>query len=184
MVIPERVETERLILTRLQLTDAEEIFYTYASKPASTRYVSWPLHQSLKDTRDFLLYARRAWTQGIDYSFSIRLKDINRLIGACGFLNDDGKVQIGYVLGPLHWNNGYATESTKKMIQLVRNQPDVHVIGSFVDADNQASARVLEKCGFVVETILKEWWRFPNQNNLAKDCILFRYPLDTKPQPA
>lgn len=184
MVIPERVETQRLILTRLQLTDAEEIFYTYASKPESTQYVSWPQHQSLKDTRNFLLYARHAWTQGVDYSYSIRLKKINRLIGACGFLNDNGKVQIGYVLGPLHWNNGYATEATENLIQLLRTQPDVHAIGSFVDVDNKASSRVLEKCGFVVETILKAWWHFPNQNSLAKDCILFRYRLGTKPQPA
>jgi ribosomal-protein-alanine N-acetyltransferase len=155
MVIPERVETQRLLLTRLQLTDAEEIFYTYASKPESTRFVSWPIHESISATRQFLLYARQAWAEGLDFSFSIRLKGTNRLIGACGFLNDGGKTQIGYVLGPLHWNSGYATESTQKVVQLLRAQPDVVKINSFVDADNHASARVLQKCGFVAEAMLK-----------------------------
>lgn len=181
MVIPERVETHRLLLTRLQLTDAEEIFYTYASKSESTRFVSWPMHQSIKSTRQFLLYARQAWAQSLDFSFSIRIKGTNRLIGACGFLNDGGKTQLGYVLGPLHWNNGYATEVTQKLVQLLRAQADVVKIGSFVDVDNHASARVLQKCGFVVEAVLKEWWQFPNQNFQAKDCILFQFPLDTKP---
>jgi [ribosomal protein S5]-alanine N-acetyltransferase len=183
MVIPERVETDRLILTRLQLTDAEEIFYTYASKPESTRYVSWPLHQSLKNTREYLLYAKRAWMQGIDFSFTVRLKSSNRLIGASGFLNDAGKIQIGYVFGPLHWGNGYATEITRRLVALLLERPEVYRIGSFVDCDNHASARVLEKCGFEVEAVLKAWWRFPNQNHQAKDCILFRYPIAAKPKP-
>lgn len=181
MVIPERIEIERLILTRLQYTDAEEIFYTYASKPESTRYVSWPLHQSLKDTRNFLDYARHAWTQGTDFSFSIRRKGTNRLLGACGFLNESGKTQVGYVLGPLHWGNGYATEVTRSLVRLLLAQPDVIKIGSFVDSDNQASARVLEKCGFVMEAELKEWWQFPNQNYKSKDCILFQYPVEANP---
>ncbi len=177
MVIPERVETQRLILGRLQLTDAEEIFYTYASKPESTRFVSWSMHESLQATRQFLLYARQAWAQSLDFSFAIRLKGTNRLIGACGFLNDGGRTQIGYVLGPLHWGRGYATEATHKLVQLLLMQPDVIRIGSFVDADNLASVRVLQKCGFVEEAVLKEWWKFPNQNFQAKDCILFKYPM-------
>ncbi|MCW5912399.1 MAG: GNAT family N-acetyltransferase [Cyclobacteriaceae bacterium] len=176
MLIPERVETPRLILTRLQLADAEEIFYTYASKPESTRFVSWPVHQSLKDTRAFLLYARHAWEQGTDFSFAVRLKGANRLTGACGFLNDAGKIQVGYVFGPLHWGKGYATEATRALVQLLLKQP-VYKIGSFIDAENHASARVLEKCGFVVEAIVKDWWQFPNQDNRSKDCVLFTYPL-------
>ncbi len=179
MVIPERVETHRLILTRLRHTDAEEIFYTYASKPESTRYVSWPRHQALEDTRNFLNYAWHAWGQGTDFSFSIRLKGANRLIGACGFLNDEGKVQVGYVLGPLHWGKGYATEAAQKLITFLLAQPGIYKIGSFVDSDNQASVRVLEKCGFVVEAVLKDWWQFPNQNYQAKDCILFQHPVNT-----
>lgn len=182
MLIPERVETPRLILTRLQLTDAEEIFYTYASKPESTRYVSWPTHTTLKDTRTFLLYARNAWTQGLDYSFAVRLKGSNRLIGACGFLNDAGKVQLGYVFGSLHWGKGYATEAANAVVQLLLTLP-VHKIGSFVDVDNKASIRVLEKCGFRVEAVVKDWWRFPNQNNQLKDCVLFTLPANQKPTP-
>jgi len=182
MLIPERVETPRLILTRLQLTDAEEIFYTYASKPESTRYVSWPTHITLKDTRTFLVYARNAWAQALDYSFAVRLKSSNRLIGACGFLNDAGKVQLGYVFGPLHWGKGYATEAANAVVQFLLTLP-VYKIDSFVDTDNKASIRVLEKCGFQVEAVVKDWWRFPNQNNQQKDCVLFTFPINPKPTP-
>jgi len=54
----------------------------------------------------------------------------------------------------------------------------VHRVGSFVDIDNKASIRVLEKCGFQVEAVVKDWWRFPNQDNRLKDCVLFTLPVD------
>jgi [ribosomal protein S5]-alanine N-acetyltransferase len=172
--IPERLETPRLLLNRLQHEDAEEIFYTYASKQESTRFVTWPTHQSVKDTREYLRRTTAAWSQGIDFSFSIRLQASGRLIGGCGFLNDSGKIQIGYIFGPLHWNNGYATEATRKLIELLKSQPGVFRIGSFIDAENQASAKVLLKAGMQEEAMLSQWCRFPNQENQPKDCILFK----------
>lgn len=174
--IPEQVKTGRLILTRLRYEDAEEIFYTYASKPESTRFVTWPTHQSVKDTREYLKRTNSAWLQGIDFSFSIRVQANGRLIGGCGFLNDSGKIQIGYILGPLHWNNGYATEATRKLIEVLATQSGVFRIGSFVDAENQASANVLLKAGMQPEAMLSKWCRFPNQGNEPKDCVLFKLP--------
>ncbi len=172
--IPEVLETDRLILQRLRYEDADEIFYTYASKPEATRYVSWPTHKSIKDTREFLRYAVPAWNAGIDYTFAIRLKDNRRLIGSCGFIHDEGKVQFGYVFGPLHWGHGYATEMGKKIISMLKEQPAIHRVGSFVDVENTASINVLKKIGLAEEAVLSKWFRFVNQNNEPKDCIIFR----------
>jgi len=174
--IPETLSTERLILSRLRMEDAEEIFYSYASKPESTKFVSWPTHQSIKDTREFLRGTVAAWRKGVDYSFSIRLTATGRFIGGCGFVNDSGKVQIGYVLGPLHWGKGYATEAARKLVEIIREQTGIYRIGSFIDAENVASAKVLIKAGLVEEACLRDWFRFPNQGNVPKDCILFRMP--------
>lgn len=174
--IPERLETDRLLLRRLRHEDAEEIFYTYASKPECTKFVAWPTHQSIQDTREYLSRTMAGWEQGLDFSYSIRLLANNRFIGGCGFLEDEGKIQIGYVLGPIHWRKGYATEAVGKLIEMLRGIPGVLRVGSFVDADNLASARVLKKAGLVEEAVLKNWFRFPNQGNVSRDCILFRLP--------
>ena len=174
--IPERLVTDRLILSRLRHEDAEEIFYTYASKPECTKYVSWPTHQSIKDTRAYLTHTIEGWRQAIDFSYGIRLQANGRLIGGCGFLNDNGKAQIGYVLGVLHWGNGYATEASVKLIGMLKKESGIFRIGSFVDADNLASAKVLIKAGLVEEAVLQNWFQFPNQENATKDCILFKLP--------
>jgi ribosomal-protein-alanine N-acetyltransferase len=172
--MPARIETDRLLLQRLKYEDAEEIFYAYASKPEATRYLSWATHESVDDTRLFLKSVVDSWDYGADYSYSIRLK--NRvLIGSIGMLHDNGKVQIGYVISPTQWGKGYTTEALSALLNILRNLKDVYRIGTFVDVDNAASIRVLQKCGMSEEARLEKWFRFINQGNKSKDCILFRF---------
>ena len=176
LLLPEQIETARLTLERLRYEDAEEMFYAYASKTEATKYMSWPTHQRISDTRNYLKFAIQGWTFGIDYSYGVRLKETNQMIGSFGVLNDQGKLQFGYILSPTQWGRGYATEVCKAMLPLLKMQPGVFRIGTFVDAENEASAHVLQKCGLVGEARLTKWFRFVNQNNEARDCILFKLP--------
>lgn len=170
------MESERLWITRLRYEDAEEIFYAYASKPEATRYVSWPTHESVEDTRSFLVYARAAWERGSDYSFSLRLKSTNRLIGSIGLIHDEGKIQFGYILSPQQWGMGYATEACRTVLAVIRSLPGIYRISTFVDVENMASVRVLQKAGLVQEARLEKWFRFVNQGGQPKDCLLFKIP--------
>jgi [ribosomal protein S5]-alanine N-acetyltransferase len=174
--LPEKIETERLLLQRLRYEDAEEIFYTYASKPEATKYMAWPTHKRVEDTRGFVRYAIDAWNLGLDYSFSIRLKQTNKFIGSFGVIHENGRIQFGYVLSPTEWGRGYATETVQKMMTVLKTFPSLFRIGTFVDVDNTASINVLKKCGLVEEARLSRWYRFVNQSNQPKDCILFRLP--------
>jgi [ribosomal protein S5]-alanine N-acetyltransferase len=176
LLLLEQIETKQLLLQRVRYEDAEEIFYSYASKAEATKYVSWPTHIQIKDTRDYLAYAIKAWNLGIDYSFAIRLRDTNQLIGTFGVLNDHGKLQFGYILTPTQWGKGYATEVCQAMMPILRMQNGVFRIGTFVDAENIASAKVLQKSGLIEEVRLTKWFRFVNQNNEPRDCILFKLP--------
>jgi ribosomal-protein-alanine N-acetyltransferase len=173
---PVKIETERLNLQRLRYEDAEEIFYTYASKPEATHYVSWPTHKSVEDTRAFLRYAIESWNHGTDYSFSIRLKNSNQFIGSFGVIHENGRIQFGYILSPVHWGNGYATESCKKIMSILKSFPSLYRIGTFVDLENKASISVLQKSGLIEEARLQNWFRFVNQENKPKACALFYLP--------
>lgn len=172
--MPPAFETERLLLQRLRYEDAEEIFYAYASKPQATRYLSWPTHDTVDETRSFLQYAVDSWNFGTEYAYSIRLKT-GILIGSIGVINDNGKVQLGYVLSPVHWGQELMTEACRQILSALQPMRELYRIGTFVDADNAASIRVLEKCGLVAEARLPKWFRFVNQGNQPKDCILYRY---------
>jgi [ribosomal protein S5]-alanine N-acetyltransferase len=173
LVLPEKIETPRLVLARLRYEDAEEIFYTYASKDEATRYVSWPTHQSVKDTHAFLRYAVKAWNAGVDYTYTIRQKETNRLVGSIGVMNDQGKIQFGYIISPTQWGKGFATEACRAVLDELIKNTGIYRIGTIVDTENAASIRVLQKCGLVEEACLPNWFRFVNQNNQPKDCFLF-----------
>lgn len=174
--LPEKIETERLLLQRLRYEDAEEIFYTYASKPEAAKFMAWPVHKRIEDTRAFVRYAIDAWSLGLDYSFAIRLKKTNKFIGSFGVIHENGRVQFGYVLTPTEWGHGYATEVVRKMMDVLKTFPSLFRIGTFVDVDNIASINVLKKSGLIEEARLTRWYRFVNQDNQPKDCILFRLP--------
>jgi [ribosomal protein S5]-alanine N-acetyltransferase len=176
ITLPEQFESDRLLFQRLRYEDAEEIFYAYASKSEATKYVSWPTHSSVKDTRDFIRYARDAWNKKQDFTFSLRLKATQHLIGSYGVINELGRLQFGYILSPLYWKQGLATEACKTVTSLLSSLPGVFRIGTFVDCEHQPSCRVLEKAGFEREGRLKNWIRFPNQGNLAKDCWVYVLP--------
>ncbi len=176
--LPEKLTTERLILERLRYEDADEIFYTYASKEQATRFVSWPTHQAIADTQAFLRFAIKGWNAGVDYTYAIRQQATNRLVGSFGIVHEQGKLQIGYIISPTQWGNGYATEVCQYMMGELRKLPGIYRIQTFVDAENLASINVLLKSGFVEEAQLTKWFRFVNQNNEPKDCILFKLPLE------
>ncbi|MFP4091165.1 MAG: GNAT family N-acetyltransferase [Cyclobacteriaceae bacterium] len=70
------------------------------------------------------------------------------LLGMAKFLmNNEGEMEIGYLLAVEHWGKGLATEIAKLLVREAKLLPDVKVIFGLVDARNLASIRVLEKCG-------------------------------------
>lgn len=173
MKLPERIETERLVLARLRYEDAEEIFYTYASKPEATKYLSFPTHQSVQDARSFLKYVVPAWDLGTELAFGIRLKTDNRFIGTIGAIDDNGKVHLGYCISPTQWDQGYTTEACTGLVNAIRKNSGIHRIWAFADAENIASHKVLMKSGMSEEAYLIKWFRFINQDNQPKDCKFF-----------
>lgn len=182
LFFPARILTARLFLEPLKYEDAAEIFYTYASKEEATKFVSWPRHKSIEDTYNFLHYAKDARAQHRDYSFAIRTRAHTRLVGSIGILNFNGEIQFGYILSPTQWNQGYATEVCKTMLQLIRQQPGVKRIFTYVSPDNVASIKVLAKSGLVQELLLRQHLIFPNQSAIPGDCYRFFLPLTPSPQ--
>jgi ribosomal-protein-alanine N-acetyltransferase len=82
---------------------------------------------------------------------------------------------LGYVISPTYWNRGYTSEACVHLLNVLKTIKDLYRVGTFVDVENVASIRVLQKCGLVEEARLEKWFRFVNQDNQPKDCILFRY---------
>ena len=79
----------------------------------------------------------------------------DRLIGVCGLFIGEGVSAytggVGYWIGEDHWGNGYASAAFARFLAYVWDTFDVQRLQAEVFAWNPASARVLEKNGFVME---------------------------------
>src|SRR6266540_1974384 len=96
---PLQIETARLVLSRPENDDAETIFQRYANDPDVTRFLGWPRHQSVADTRAFLEFSAQEWERWPAGPYLIRSRDSGRLLGSTGFgFETADEAATGYVL--------------------------------------------------------------------------------------
>lgn len=118
------LETDRLILRPVSVNDAQDIFDRWTSDPLVARYMRWTTHQSVEDTKQWLLMEEENNKTNSAYQWGFYLKDGNYLFGSGGLVyHEDEKC---FELGQKEFMAQHAVE-------------------------NPASGAVMEKCGFVYE---------------------------------
>jgi [ribosomal protein S5]-alanine N-acetyltransferase len=174
MKAPATLETSRLLLRTPADADADDVFARYASDEDVTRYVGWPRHRSVDDTRGFLAFSRAEWERNPAGPYLIHARADGRLLGGTGLSFETGDCAMtGYVLARDAWGQGYATEALQAMLRLAPTL-GVRCLFALCHADHRPSWRVLEKCGLVREAPARV--EFPN---LAPGQSLdaFRYAI-------
>jgi RimJ/RimL family protein N-acetyltransferase len=169
---PEILETPRLSLRRPHPADAGAIFARYAADPEVTRYVGWPAHQTIEDTRGFLAFDDRQWEQWPAGSFLCWSRDTGALLGGTGLLFETPRrAMTGYVFAQDAWGRGYASEALTAMVELARTLGVVRLF-ALCHTEHRPSARVLEKCGFSLEGTLRRYVEFPNLGAAGPQDVL------------
>ncbi|SRR6266540_4027306 len=159
---PLQIETARLVLSRPENDDAETIFQRYANDPDVTRFLGWPRHQSVADTRAFLEFSAQEWERWPAGPYLIRSRDSGRLLGSTGFgFETADEAATGYVLATDAWGKGYATEA---LMAIVGAAPRIGVrrLYALCHPEHRPSWRVLEKCGFLRDATWSQRVEFPN----------------------
>ena len=97
--------------------------------------------------------------QGRTVQWAIRNEE-GSLIGGCGFhnfqLGESHRAEIGYWLAKPYWGRGIMTAVVRTLCELAFAEFGLVKIVAHVFAENPASARVLEKCGFEQEGYLRK----------------------------
>ena len=151
------IETQRLILRKMRMTDAADVF-AYARDPEVARHVLWEPHASIWDTRAYIRYLLWQYRNGHPGSWGIVLKETGRVVGTIGYMGynaDNAAVEVGYSLARAHWGKGLMTEALTAVIGETFRTLDIHRIEALHFTDNPASGRVMEKCGMTHEGHLR-----------------------------
>lgn len=81
-----KLQTDRLILRAFTENDAEKVYYNWASDDAVTKYLTWPSHQSVEVSREYVGYCVMKYSELSYYQWGIELKDTHGLIGIVSVL--------------------------------------------------------------------------------------------------
>ena len=138
------METDRLILDRLKETDRVDYFSNISHDRKVLETFICQYAERLEEF-DFAPYLGR------EDLFAIRLKESGRLIGIILYFDEkeDASCEIGYGLGSAHWNQGYATEAVRIFLEYLFREKGIRSVYASFFSGNEASQRVMEKCGMV-----------------------------------
>ncbi|PZU99446.1 MAG: GNAT family N-acetyltransferase [Pseudanabaena sp.] len=162
LALPEQfltLQTSRLILRKLAIADAEDIF-AYASDPQLTTYTLWEAHRSIDDTYGYLNNnVFELYRSGLGMEWGITVKESGKLIGTCGLYTKPThrRAEIGYALSRDYWGKGFMTEAVKAAISFGFHVMQLQRVQGYCAIENVGSARVLEKSGMQFEGVLRNY---------------------------
>jgi ribosomal-protein-alanine N-acetyltransferase len=141
-----------------------------------TRFLGWPTHRTIADTEEFLAVCAAEWARWPAGAFLIESREHGTLLGSTGLgFETSLQASTGYVLAHDAWGLGYATEALGAMRDHAA-QLGLERLFALCHPSHRASARVLEKCGFLCEGTLPAYTEFPNLvPGVASDVL--RYAL-------
>ena len=151
------VETPRLVLRRLEESDAEFIL-TLVNDPAWLEFIGDKGVRTLDDAREYLrngpidMYAKHG--HGL---YCVETKADGEAIGMCGLIKRDTlpDVDLGYAFLPQARGGGYAYEAASATMTYARETLNLQRILAIVSPGNERSIALLEKLGFRFEKSLR-----------------------------
>jgi len=135
--------TERLTLRAPQREDVKEIVALANDRRIAVNTGRIPHPYGVADAEHFIARANKR-DGGSCFVITLDASPI----GACGIeLRADG-AELGYWLGVPFWDQGFATEASRAMIDYAFGELDLEALQAGARVSNPASRRVLEKCAF------------------------------------
>ena len=172
-MLPERFETERLVLRPIAAADAAAIFAGYATDPEAVLYLVFRPHRDIVETEAFIASCLDRPAHA-GRSYGVTRRDDGILLGTFDLRRPQpARLDCGYVLARAHWGQGLMSEALTAVADWAMAQEAIWRIGAVCDVDNRASARVMEKAGMRREGVLARWLVHPNLGNEPRDCYSY-----------
>lgn len=149
----------RLRFRQPELPGDLSMIYQLQSDPVAMRYIR-PPDQDVEVVKNRVLEwaAYSAQNPGLGV-WLLHFIDGGAFAGYCVLREAEWKhgndLEIGYAVTPDHWGKGLATEIAKALCQYAFDRFKVDFLIAFIDPENAASQRVLEKCGFEPDELIK-----------------------------
>lgn len=157
-------------LRPFQISDVDD-FFLWAGDEEVTRNLRWKTCGSKEEALAFIrnVCIPHPWRRSICLDHpSIGFVSVYPWSG-----DERHKADIGYAIGSSYWGQGITTKVLKIAVpQVFKDFPNLLRLQAFVDVENKASQRVLEKVGFTREGVLRKYTYF---KGVVKDCAVYSF---------
>ena len=153
------LETDRLILRRYTLDDAEDMYRNWATSEKVTRYLTWEPYKSIDDGKGYIQFCVDNYQKPDHYNWVIEYKELGQVIGSIGvnsLREDVAACEVGYCLGDRFWGKGIMPEALSEVIRFLFDEVGMNRIQATHDVRNPNSGRVMEKCGMKYEGTMRQ----------------------------
>jgi len=151
------LETDRLVLRRLAVEDAEFIF-DLLNQPSFLQFIGDKGVRTIDDARNYILTGPIASYARFGFGLYLtELKPTQTPIGICGLLKREtlDDVDVGFAFLPQYWRHGYAFESASAVLAYGRDVLGLDRIVAITSPNNEASIKVLNKLGLKFERMIR-----------------------------
>lgn len=149
-----KLETERLILRRLEETDVERMFLL-DSNPEVMKYIGVPVLTEPSESLKVIRMIRKQYEENGTGRLAVIEKETGLLMGWSGLklLTEEingykNVLDLGYRYLPESWGKGYALEAAKASLELGFHEMKADMIYAHAHSENAGSNHILKKLGF------------------------------------
>ena len=143
-----RIETERLIITEFTLDMAEDVHKNSLDED-NRRFVPDEVFETVQEARETVEYlmTRYSGSEG-PFVYPVLLKADQTNVGYVQLVPVEEGWEIGYHIAKAHTGKGYAAEAVRAFLPVITLERHLERVFGICVAENYASRRVMEKCGF------------------------------------
>lgn len=185
VLTPAILATKRLRLRWITPDDAPAL-YAVLSDPLVTQYWSGGPWTSIQQAHKSIADSLAGYADGSALRFAIELAGQPGMIGYVSlhrFVDASRRCEVGYALAQPYWNQRYAGEALRAVLEYGFSALDLNRIEADIDPANVASARLLERYGFHKEGYMPERWIVNGQPADTAYYGLLRSYWDALPEP-
>ncbi|WP_088186727.1 GNAT family N-acetyltransferase [Desulfosporosinus sp. FKA] len=161
-----QIETDRLILRKFKYSDSEDMLKYWVSDPKIQSMYSEPVYTTKQDVKELLDKYISFYEKDNYYRWAIIFKETDECIGQIAYFlvdNNNHFAEIEYCIGGSFQRKGLATEATKAVIQFGFSKMNLHKVQICHKSTNIPSRKVIEKCGFIYEGTLRDFFYMDGQ---------------------
>lgn len=143
-----KIETARLTITKFDKSMVEAVHINSLDED-NRRFVPDEVFETIEDAAETVEFLMGVYEGGDGpLVYPVLLKDGTYIGYVQAVPFEDGTWEIGYHIGGNYTKQGYATEAVNAFLPVIMEQIGITQIAGICLAENKASVKVMERCGF------------------------------------